>query len=549
MNKTTPLIFLVSLFSATLLLGCSSSSSSEDDAGVSSSSEDDAGVKSSESLMVSAGTRQVYLPKEFESESAGDSVTRYNYSGDADIRAVEPRVMPAGVAQRDVSVFSRNGVAGFIAVRDAEASETDAVTVISNLESKISVPPASVTNGSVLGANIATQSQLSTRQFGSADIVLAEYEMTLANDTAVTEMANALTEVAVDLDGTLSTVLALPAVQGDDATSTEMTLKLLVLHLGTDGVLINGVMVPKDKANTFASAVSTAVNPTNTVRSGAKLIETSDSFTVKAGSDKADFLFVVDDSGSMSDEQNSLSQAAQDFVAVINNSGFDYSIGVITTGSSSDLVQDDVNFPKLLTPADGADGLTELENRLVAGTGGSATETGIFNSEQTLSSGGDAANEGMPRANSSLSVILLSDEDSQYESRSPGGVAFDVTNNLFVTNGYTFHSIVDPTEAPNSQYHDLSNETGGLVADIENLSSFEQFMTDIADAAGAISSQFELSQEPITTSIVVTNNGTSVPRSLSNGWSINEGAKRIVFHGTELPAAGDAILVTYRYAD
>jgi hypothetical protein len=541
MSKSTPLLFLVSLIS-TLLLGCSSGSAS-------SSESEDTGIKSSESVIVTAGTRQVYLPKEFESEAAGDSITRYNYSGDADIRSIEPRVMPAGVAQRDVSVFSKNGVSGFIAVRDAEASETDAASVISNLESKISAPPASVTNGSVLGGNITTQSQLSTRQFGSADIVLAEYEMTLANDTAVTEMANALTEVAVDLDGTLSTVLSLPAVQGDDATSTEMSLKLLVLHLGTDGVLINAVMVPKDQASTFASAVSTAVNPTNTVRSGATLVETSDNFAVQAGSDKADFLFVVDDSGSMSDEQNALSQAAQDFVAVINNSGFDYSIGVITTGYDSDLVQDDVNFPKLLTPADGADGLTELENRLVAGTGGSATETGIFNAEQTLTSGGDAANEGMPRANSSLSVVLLSDEDSQYERRSPDGVSFDVTSNLFVTNGYTFHSIVDPFEAPYSQYDDLSNETGGLVADIENLSSFEQFMTDIADAAGAISSQFELSQEPVTTSIVVTNNGTTVPRSLSNGWSINEGAKRIVFHGTELPAEGDEILVTYRYAD
>lgn len=541
MNKFAPLV-LISFFSATLL-GCAGGSSSEKEV------EEDTGVKSSESLIVSAGSRQVYLPKEFESETAGDGITRYNYSGDADIRRFEPRVMPAGIAQRDASVFNKNGVSGFIAVRDAEASEMDAASVISNLESKISVPPTSVTNSAVLGANIVTQSQLSTRQFGSANIILAEYELTLANDTAVTELANGLTEVAVDFDGTLSTTLSLPAVQGDDTTATEMNLKLLVFHLGTDGVLINAVLVPKNQANKFASAVSSAVNPTNTIVSGATLVEASDSFTVQAGSDKADFLFVVDNSGSMSDEQNALSQAAQDFIAVINNSGFDYSIGVITTSYDSDLLQNDTNFPKLLTPADGADGLTEFESRLVAGTGGSATETGIFNAEETLSAGGDAASEGMPRANSSLSVILLSDEDSQYERRSLDGVSFDVTNNLFVSNGYTFHSIVEPGDADDSQYDDLSNETGGLVADIENLNSFEQFMTDIADAAGAISSQFELSHEPITTSIVVTNNGNSVPRSLSNGWSIDEGSTRVVFHGTELPVAADEIQVTYRYAD
>ncbi|WP_157600032.1 vWA domain-containing protein [Saccharospirillum impatiens] len=346
----------------------------------------------------------------------------------------------------------------------------------------------------------------------------------------------------------MSTTLTLPAVQTDDATATEMRLKLLVFHLGADGVLINAVLVPKDKAGTFASAVSSAVNPNNTVRSGSTLVSTSESFAVQAGSDKADFLFVVDDSGSMSDEQDALSQAAQDFVAVINNSGFDYSIGVITTGYDSVLTQHDTDFPKLLTPAEGSDGLTELENRLVAGTGGSSTETGIYNAETTLSAGGDAADEGMPRQNSSLSVILLSDEESQYERRSTDGVAFDVANNVFVTEGYTFHSIVEPYDAEDSQYDDLSNETSGLVADIENLLSFEQFMTDIADAAGAISSQFGLSQEPITTSIVVTNNGATVPRSLSNGWSINEGSTRIVFHGTELPAAGDEIVVSYRYA-
>lgn len=117
----------------------------------------------------------------------------------------------------------------------------------------------------------------------------------------------------------------------------------------------------------FASAVSSAVNPTNTINAGATLIEASNNFTVQAGSDKANFLFVVDNSGSMSDEQNALSQAAQDFIAMINNSGFDYSIGVIATSYDSDLIQNDVNFPKLLTQADGADGLTEFEDRLVAG--------------------------------------------------------------------------------------------------------------------------------------------------------------------------------------
>ncbi|POB68642.1 cell surface protein, partial [Vibrio vulnificus] len=115
------------------------------------------------------------------------------------------------------------------------------------------------------------------------------------------------------------------------------------------------------------------------------------------------------------------------------------------------------------------------------GTNGSGYERGIYFAEMALApTTGTVAVAGYPRAGASLSVIIMSDEESQYPTRD-----FDVNNNLFVDNGYRVYSIVDPNDARVSQYDDLSQTSLGLVLNINEKTEYKQFMTDIANNAGA----------------------------------------------------------------
>ncbi len=59
--------------------------------------------------------------------------------------------------------------------------------------------------------------------------------------------------------------------------------------------------------------------------------QAADEFVGSGSGGLADFLFVVDNSGSMGNEQAALSQAAADFISVITSSGLDFRIGTITT--------------------------------------------------------------------------------------------------------------------------------------------------------------------------------------------------------------------------
>lgn len=66
-------------------------------------------------------------------------------------------------------------------------------------------------------------------------------------------------------------------------------------------------------------------------------ISTTDSFTVKSAGQatKVDVLFVIDNSGSMADEQTALANAFESFITKFVDKGVDYHIGITSTDSKS----------------------------------------------------------------------------------------------------------------------------------------------------------------------------------------------------------------------
>lgn len=160
---------------------------------------------------------------------------------------------------------------------------------------------------------------------------------------------------------------------------------------------------------------------------------------------KMDILFIIDDSGSMGEEQGNLSQNFPQFIEVLDNymtangGGLDYRVAVTTTGRDLDYVIEPEpvpGFPVVFPPIpmsesgdngvmrqecgmtkrwiDGADGDVANTFSCVAnvGTGGPSLEMPLYATQLALGDRiADGTNAGFLRDDALLGVIILTDED------------------------------------------------------------------------------------------------------------------------------------------
>lgn len=127
-----------------------------------------------------------------------------------------------------------------------------------------------------------------------------------------------------------------------------------------------------------------------------------------------DILFVVDNSGSMADNQARLVENFQRFVdqPAIANDEVDFHIGVTTTDTDAEAGRL-VGFPAVLTN-DTPDLATVFTANATVGTSGSASEAGLEASRLALSEPNlSGANAGFLRDEAALVIIYVSDEEDQ----------------------------------------------------------------------------------------------------------------------------------------
>lgn len=471
---------------------------------------------------VSTSTRQVFLPQGFDVASSSPS-------GDFDgsIVTVSPETVSSASFRSLRSTASQIDVAGFIAERPAFSAGTDSASVMTSLSNTVA------TESDISLSNVSTSSPNL-----NDDVTSAVYRLSLSNALTPTELNNRLIILlgANQLGGIIQD---LPAPLSGDVPASEYQLNMSVTYFNNSDMLLTATVVAIDNLESYSTQVSGLNDGTNVAESGASIDVTSDSYNAQAETSAlADFLFVIDNSGSMSDEQNAISQAATDFSTVMSASGLDFQIGTITTDNAS------------LRGNGFTSDLAQFQIDVVAGTYGSGIETGIYYSENALlstaegdASDGTVTTAGYPRPGATLSVVLLSDEPSQYTSNS--ATAFDVSNNLFVDRGIRFYSIVEQNYP--GQYIELSTSTFGSHASISDLSAFPAIMSTIATNAGAASSIYELNHQPISSTIRVLVDGVDVAKDSSNGWEYNSTSNRILFSGTAIPSEGAEVEIIYDY--
>jgi hypothetical protein len=350
-----------------------------------------------------------------------------------------------------------------------------------------------------------------------------------------------------------------PLANANAPIETQFRLVLLYAEYEGEAFYI-AVVVPENSYNEYQTKTSNITNGANVAPTGKTLTNMTQNFTGSSGSGQADFLFVVDDSGSMSDNQNALSQAASDFTSEISNSGLQYRSAIITTSDGADNANSGDAYRILRDVGIIENNDSLLAQSLVAGTWGSGTETGIWNAEQALlsttlgdSTDGAITLAGMPKdAQTTLSVIILSDESSQYTSRAGYGNDFNVSSSLFIDRNIKVYGVIQTDQNDYSQYDDLATETGGIYADIDNINAttgnldFSAIMTQIAQDAGGAASSFVLPHAAASIDSV-TVNGTAISQDATNGWTYIQSSQSIIFHGTSIPQNGDTIIVNYKY--
>jgi hypothetical protein len=404
------------------------------------------------------------------------------------------------------------------------------------------------------GGSIDSISLFSSQSFQTPyAFTIAQYKLETNKEIEPLTLAG---EIVTTLSG--GTATGLPLASANAPVDTSFRLILLYGEYESSAFYI-AVVVPEQLYADYETEGTSITNAARVIPKGQELTTSSENFTQATAKQNADILFVVDDSGSMSDNQNALSQAADDFTAEMTTSGLSYRSAIITTGYGATDPVNGAAYSILRSVGIIENNTTLLKESLVAGTNGSGTETGIWNAEQSLQSlaynnnyDGAVTLAGMPKVDSTLSVVIISDESSQYRSRS-NGVDFNVSNNLFIDRGIRVYSLIE-TESyiiDNSQYDELSASTGGIHSNIGNQDvngslDFSGFMEQIAKDAGGAASSFILAHSATVINEVKVN-GTVIAEDALNGYTYVQSSRAIVFHGTSVPASGATIEVSYDY--
>lgn len=450
--------------------------------------------------------------------------------GDTSVIIPENIDVPATNVTGDVNGFifvsgDNQELTGFVIERPAYTNEQSTIEVIANIVNSMSLElPASLVN-------------ILQRQANEGAINL-DYTLTLTGDAL---KSLELSTEAISLFGSSvagGSITNPIAVAATATAVNEYRIRLSVRYNAADSVQVAFAAVSAGTYDLFSTEFNSMADLSNAIPSGATISSNVEnfSFTPSNAAPIADFLFVIDNSGSMSEEQTAIAEAAQYFGSALSSSNLDYHIGIITTDSTN-----------LRGGAVLNNDLSAFSSTITAiGTNGSATEQGIYQAEQALLSlaQGDASDgsfvaAGYPRPGASLSIIIMSDEESQY----PG--AFDTVNNLFTQRDYSVFAIIDPSNP--GQYSSLALNTGGATADIGDVTTFPQMIDLIGLSAGVIAAGFELDYAPIPSTISVTVNGQAVPSNENNGWRYDSISNRIVLTGEYIPENSAQLAVAYNY--
>lgn len=259
-----------------------------------------------------------------------------------------------------------------------------------------------------------------------------------------------------------------------------------------------------------------------------------------------DVLWVVDNSGSMSDDLDIVARNFSSFIQVFIDLDLDWQMGVITTDMDSSEFSGKLVGP-YLTPST-PDVVGEFIDQIDLGSDGSANEQGFEATEAALTAPlVTGHNVGFMRESAALATIVISDEDNSGRTS-----ASSFTSWYFGLKAepelVTFNAICEDIFLSCTKYAEAADATGGITGDIGS-SDYASVLETISYTAAGLTVSFDLGEEPSDLSrMTVTVDGNEVPNDLANGWTYDGVDVSITFHGTSVPEAGSEGVIAYPVA-
>lgn len=298
------------------------------------------------------------------------------------------------------------------------------------------------------------------------------------------------------------------------------------------------------------------------------LPQTSEKFEqVYTYNNKVDILWVIDNSASMLQHQQHLSDEIPAIVEVLNAIKMDYHMAVVTSsmGGTNPTGGKFLGDPKFITPST-PDMINQLRSRLVPGQDGSNNERGLESMEKVLSSSYQSGEgRGFLRDDALLAVIVLSDEEDKSQSASSAvnhyknfldgikkpwvdGSRSWVLNFIGVLSISSDCRTFNDYAEPGFIFMGLADISGGVKESICNV-TLSQALSNIKARLFHIITDFRLSKKPIVESIIVKINDKVVSRSNVDGWDYVESINAVRFYGSAVPAADDKIVIDFKPED
>ncbi len=276
-----------------------------------------------------------------------------------------------------------------------------------------------------------------------------------------------------------------------------------------------------------------------------------------------DILWVVDDSGSMANQRQTLTQNFSRFLNELLALQVQFHIGVIST-NFNDLGVLRGTTP-IITNATPDPGNVFLQNTTFPTGSRARLEQGLRMMELALTEPSvSGPNAGFLRPNAALAVIVVTDEDdgsygeTAYYARllrSLKGPGNENLSSLSIIGGTTPDGCFPPGEEiyfgglaePAFRYSAVATRTGGIIGSICDV-SFESTLVKIAAALNTLRRVFPLSLEPDPATLNVLVNGAPVPKDVVNGWQYRAETRSVTFLGNYVPPPGAILRFEYAFA-
>jgi hypothetical protein len=262
---------------------------------------------------------------------------------------------------------------------------------------------------------------------------------------------------------------------------------------------------------------------------------------------KLDIVWIIDNSGSMADEQTDLGTNFSAFIDEFILKDVDFKMAITTTDTSSASLKgkmvtgSDTKLTSAKAKLSESQFKQDFRNLVKVGTSGSGFEKGLEASEGFMQK--YAAT--FLRSDAYLAVVVLSDEEDQ----SANAVKY-YTDNLKsfkkeagLVKVYTIADL-DRTNSGNGittgadRYIKASNETAGVIANIRD--DFHMSLSAMGDSIINLLDSFALAKDPVASSLRVYVNNVE-----TNDYTFDAASRSIKFNPNRLPPVGAEIKVYY----